>query len=278
MCENYSTLKGARYSLLLLSLEIGFRHIDPKEKYIEAKLIHTKHHQKLANIVFSSGDGEAIADLLHAWLSKSSSHTQYPQFEVCAEYLINLYLYSFSPRLRSHLIATIELLGYQQFEQGGAEGLIRLLNELQVCAGDLDSRFEWARLLLDVTKSSKGIQHLSHSYWELLVELTAYYADCLEASTYSPHTMVSLQEAKEWDKLICWISVVWMMWPPEGSGATEEDLENVILSLFHHQPGALQKLKEQMEQWGKYSWGKIPESFEQLCRQAHDKAARQAIL
>jgi len=56
--------------------------------------------------------------------------------------------------------------------------------------------------------------------------------------------MVFLQDAKEWDKLACWISVVWMIWPPEDGGATEEDLENVMLSLLHQQPGALQKVEE----------------------------------
>jgi len=98
ICENYFTLKGAK-DLLLLCLKIGFHHIDPKRRQIEANLIHTEHHQNLVNIVFSSGDGEAIADLLSAWLSMSNSHTQYPQLEVCAEHLINLDLHPFSSRL-----------------------------------------------------------------------------------------------------------------------------------------------------------------------------------
>ena len=50
---------------------------------------------------------------------------------------------------------------------------VRLLNDLQVCAKDLDHEYRlgWARLLLDTVGSSEGIQHLSHLYWELLVGL-----------------------------------------------------------------------------------------------------------
>jgi len=98
ICENYSISGGIK--VLLLSLEIGFRHINPREGWIEARLIHTEHHQKLASIVFSSGNGEAIADLLYAWISMSDSHTSYTQLKMCAEHLINLHhLYPFSSRL-----------------------------------------------------------------------------------------------------------------------------------------------------------------------------------
>ena len=275
--ENYSILKGAK-ALLFLSLEIGFRHVNPKRKQI--KLIHTEHHQKLANIVFSSGVSEAITDLLCAWTSKSSSNTPYPQLKMCAEHLIGLHLHPFSSRLRSHIIYAIRLIGYKQFEQVGVEGFIRLLNDLHVCAKDLDiGVVAWLRLLLDTIKSSEGIHHLSCSYWELLVGLIAHWSRWLRTSTYSPHIMISLQDAKEWDKLTCWIGVVWMVWPPESGRTTKEDLEHVMLSLFHQQPGALQKLEEHMEQWSKaQSSNEIPKSFEQICKQAHDKAAQQATL
>jgi len=190
ICENYSTLQGAR-NLLLLSLETGFRHTNPRN--MEAKLIHTEHHQKLASIVFSSGNGEAIADLLCAWAPKSDFSVPYPQLGICAEHLIDLhYLHPFSPRLQSHIIHAIGLIEYQQFEQIGVEEFVRLLNDLQVYAGDSPSGFGWAKILLSTIKSSEAIQHLSHSYWKLAVERVAYWLDFLETSNYSPHTMVSL--------------------------------------------------------------------------------------
>jgi len=279
ICENYSTLEGAR-NLLLLSLEIGFRCIDNPRQRIEAKLVYTEHHQKLANIVFSSEDGEAIADLLCAWTSWSDSHTSYPQLEMCAEYLICLHhLHPFSSRLRSHIIYAIELIGYQQFEQVGVEGFIQLLNDLQVCAKDLDYELKWARLLLDIIQSSEKIQQLSLSSWEFLAELAADWSYGLGARTYNPQIMISLEDAKEWDKLKCWIGVVWMVWPPESGHTTEEEFEHMLLSLFHQQPSVLQKLEEQIEQWSQaYQQNRIPKSFKQVCKQAHDKAAQQAIL
>ena len=84
----------------------------------QIKLIHTEHHQKLADIVFGSGNGKAITDLLCAWTSKGSSYTLYPQLKICAEYLTDLHhLYPFSSRLRSHIMDAIGHIGYQWFEQ-----------------------------------------------------------------------------------------------------------------------------------------------------------------
>jgi len=279
ICENYSTQYGGT-KLLLLSLEAGFRHISIEGRWMESKLIHTEHHQKLASIVFSSRDGEAIADLLCAWTSWSNSHEPYPLLGICAEYLIGLHhLYPFSSRLRSHIINAIGLIGHQQFEQVEAEEFVRLLSNLDAYAGDQFGGCGWIRLRLDAIKSSKGIQHLSHSDWKWLVGCAAYWSDELETSTYSPDTMVFLVDAKEWDKLKCWVTIVWLVWPPEGGKTTEEDLENVMFSLFHQQPGALQELEEKMEKWSKqWDWIRIPESFERICKKAHDEGAQKAIL
>ena len=279
ICENYSTLQGAE-DLLLLSLEAGFCYTNPTKRLLEARLIHTDHHQKMANIVFSNGDGEAIADLLCAWTSWGDLHESYPQLKMCAEHLICLHhLHPFSSRLRSYIIYAIELIGYQQFKKVEVEGLIVLLNDLQVCHKDLNNTQGWARFLLHTVQSSGKIQHLSLSYWELLAELTAYWSGGLEAQAYNPQIMISLQNAKEWDKLKCWVSIMWLVWPPEGGKTTEEDFENVMLSLFHQQPSILQKLEEQMEQWSnKWLWVKIPESFKQIIKQVHDKPAQQATL
>lgn len=106
------------------------------------------------------------------------------------------------------------------------------------------------------------------------MELVAYYSDELRDITYIPHIMLSLEDKQEWDKLECWITIVWMVWPPESGGTKEEDLKHVMLLLFYQQPGALQKLEEQMEKW---SW-EIPESFQQICKQAHDEVAQQVTL
>ena len=58
---------------------------------------------------------------------------------------------------------------------------------------------------------------------------------------YSPQITTLLTEAQEWNKLECWVGVVWMAWPP---GTTEEDLDRSMVLLFRQRPGALQKLEQ----------------------------------
>ena len=70
------------------------------------------------------------------------------------------------------------------------------------------------------------------------------------------------------------IGAVWMLWPPGDSGATEEDLECSMVSLFRQRPGSAQKIEEWMERWSQESSRDVPESFRRLCKQAH-KAAHQ---
>ena len=110
VCSNLPIIKHRDYPFLL-SLEIGFHHLDPKTQQVEAELTHREHHQELAIIVFRSKDGEAIADLLHAWTSISSSPDQYSLLELCVEYLIDCYnLQPFSPRLQQYTITGVELI------------------------------------------------------------------------------------------------------------------------------------------------------------------------
>ena len=143
-CRNSS----ADDQLLLLTLEIGFRNIDPGSPRIDVKLVHTEHHQNLADIVFESADDEAIADLLHAWTSTSDSHEPPPWLKTCARHLVDLRsssprhlidLWSYSPRLRRLVIRSVGLIGYGEFEQVGVEGFVQLLDDLRVGVEDMDT-------------------------------------------------------------------------------------------------------------------------------------------
>ena len=274
VCENYSCLADGK-CLLLLSLEIGFRHLNSRTSWIGAKFTHM-NHQKMAEIVLESGDTEAIADLLHAWISQIRTPRPPTFLKMCAEYLINLCsIQPFPPRLQQLIIRSITFIGYQAFEEVGVEGLIELLNGLHAGVEEIKDTMDWGSLLLDILQSSNGIQHLSHEYWELLVELAISWSPFLDHCTYNPHTMVFLEAAEEWGKLECWMGVVWMVWSPEGGRTTEKDLEHVTLSLCCKKPGAIQKFKQWMEQWRKsHYWHTIPESFHQICA----KAAQQDIL
>jgi hypothetical protein len=280
VCKNYSTLKY-RKSTLLLCLEIGFWHLDHTERQIGAKLVHTEHHQKLAEIVFGQKDAEAIADLLHAWTSYSHPHEPYPSLQICTRYLTGLgNLYQSSPRLRKCAISVIQLSAGRTPEQAGVEGFVGLLNDLQISVDDVSGSLEWLNILLDAIQGSAEPQHLSHSYWELLLEYTAYWADRLRPRrTYNPHVLVTLESSKEWNKLKYWIGVVWMLWPPEGGRTREEDLKHTMFSLSQQKPEAIQELETQMEGLSrKWTWVDIPESFQQICKQAHGDVAQQSAL
>lgn len=263
--ENYQSLEDGD-GLLLLSLEIGFRHLNPDDYRIEAKLAHTEHHQHMVNIVFESGDDEVIADLLHAWTSHSDSHKPPPSLNTCAIHLIGLR--PSSRRLRRLVIRAIGSIGYREFERIGVEGFFELLNHLHASIEDMDDNKDWATLLLDTIQHPEGIQRLSHPYWELLVELALSKPRWPEDVAWSPHIMASLERDQQWDELECWMGIIWMAWPPEGGNTTEEDLERVMRLLFCQRPGALQRLWEWMEQWSDWSNNPpnvLPESFHRTC-------------
>jgi len=267
-------------SILLVSLEIGFRHLDPQDRCIWARLTHTEHHRELVDVVFKSRNSEAIADLLHAWTTKGSFHAPpHTLLGICTGHLVGLrYLVPFSPRLRRLVIRSVELTGYEGFEGVGVERFIELLNHLHTTVEDMDWGFRWARHLLDTPQSSEGVQRLSHWYWELLVELAVSIpVRLIRATTYSPQIMTFLTEAREWSKLEYWMGTVCVAWPPEAGGITEEDLNRLLPLLFRQRPGTAQKLNRWMERWSRKYGGGVPESFQRICKQAHEAAQGGAL-
>lgn len=227
----------------------------------------------MADIVFGSQDNDEIEDLLHAWTSHNIPHELPLPLEVYARHLVGLK--PSSQRLRQLVIHAIGAIGYQVFEQVGVEGLFELLNHLNASVEHINAKEGWAVLLMDIIQSFEGIQHLPCLYWELLVELLILESQLLEGVTWSPHVMESLEGNQEWDKLECWMGIVWMVWPPEADSITEKDVQHVILSLFHQQPGAIQKLEQWIEQWGKSNGKVVPKSFQQGCEQVHIEVAQQ---
>ena len=86
----------------------------------------------------------------------------------------------------------------------------------------------------------------------------------------------SLIDTQEWDKLECWIRIVWLSSGSLGVvGVTEEDLESSMLSLFRQRPGAAQELQKWMEEWSQRRGRDIPESFQRILTQAHEAVERQ---
>jgi hypothetical protein len=277
ICENHQRLRDWK-ELVLLSLEIGFRHLDLQSRP-DPRLRHTEHHQKLVDVVFESRNSEAIADLLHAWIAADRSNQ--PPHTILSTYsghLPSLHnLVPFSPRLRRVVIRSVRLIGYQGFEGVGVERFIELLNYLHLTAEDIRWETTWIDLLLETIRGPGGVLHLSHWCWELLVGLVVSRAR-QERGTFGnacgPRIMTLLIEAQEWSKLECWMGTAWVMWPPGVGGMTEEGFDCSMLLLFRQRPGAAQKL----EQWIKQSSQgmnrerseRILESFYRVCRHAHE--------
>ena len=257
-------------SLLLLSLEVGFRHLDPQDSLI-FDLAHTRHHQEFANTVFKSDQSEAVADLLCALSLVSTSHQlAHPLANISPMYIIDLHnrvTLPFSPRLRQLFISSIEFIGFKRFEEVGAEGFVELLNGLSIGVADVKHGSTWTSILLETIQSPEGVGNLAVPSWELMVELTTANSWILEDTTYSPYVTASLLKAEEWDKLECWMGVVWMVWPPM-AGIVGEDLKCAMASLFHQRPHAVRNLTQWMERWSKECEEDVPEAFPRMCEQA----------
>ena len=289
--ENHQRLDNWE-SLLLTSLEVGFRHLDPQDRWISARLTHTEHHRGLVDVVFKSKDSEAIADLLHAWTTEGDFHLPADALlGICTGNLVGLHnLVPFSSRLRRLVICSVEVIGYKGFEEVGVERFVELLNHLHVGVDDTDDKHRWMQLLTDTIRSPEGARHLADHSWRLLVEIVIPEQKRQEEwawrwwrelgqewgrewmrgpkwrPAYSPHVMGSLLEGQEWDKLEYWLGVVWMLWPPETDETTER-LESAMVALFQHRPTTVQKLAQWMERWNKSCGEDIPKLFRRICEE-----------
>ena len=266
-------------NLLLVCLELGFRHLDAQRQgsRTDIRLTHTEHHRGLVDVVFKSQEGEAIADLLHAWTTDHDLPDQAGEMVgICTGNLAALHnLGPFSPRLRRAAIRFVEKARYKRLEGARVEKLIELLEHLQVTVKEMAYERNWVLLLSSVVLSPEGTRRLSHWYWELLVELAVLDrwglefedADALEIAK-------SLIGTQEWDKLECWIGAVWMSF--ESASITGEDLEHSTLLLFRQRPTAAQRLEQWMERWSQqHHWKRIPESFQRILTRAHEAVQRQ---
>jgi len=263
--ESLADWKG----LLLACLEIGFRHLDPKDQATAYRLTHTDRHPEMADVVFGSQNSEAVADLLHAWIIGDSLEATR---DIWIERLICLHnSVPFSPRLRRLVIRSAELIDCEGFEAVGLERFLGLLDLLHVTVEDMEKPLRWLGHLLYTLKTLNGAQHLSHWYWELLAELVISLPPWwIGWVRYNPHIVTFLAEAQEWSKLECCMGIVCILRPPEANGITEEDLGRSISLLFRKRPGAFEKLKQWMEQWSQKNNESIPESFQRICEQAQE--------
>ena len=279
ICENHQSLEGWQ-DLLLLSLEIGFRHFDPLDPYLPANITHTEHHRAMVDVVFESRRTEAIADLLHAWTTRGDSFgPARGLLGICTGHLVGLHnLVSFSQRLRGLMICSVELIGYEGFEGVGVERFAEMLDHLYVTVEDMDERNRWAILLLKTLQSPEGTRCLSHWYWKLLAELAIVESQSLRGViAYRPQIMTSLIEAQEWSKLECWIATACALWPLGPRWIIEEDLGRSMELLFRQLPGAAWNLEQWMEQWSQIHGAGTPWPLQRIWEQAREVVQQDAL-
>ena len=279
ICESRSSEDRER--LLLDSLELGFRHLDSQRHSLaNLDITHTEHHQGLIDVVFKSKNSEVIADLLCAWTVRSNGlEPAHTLLGICTGLLIDLHnLVPFSPRLRQLVIRSVGIVGHKVFEEVGVERFAEWLNYLRIDIEDVDPGrwLSWLSLLLDTVISPKGFRYLSDQYWELLVELAIKSPSSEGYAAYGSQLIASLLGAQEWDKLECWIGVVWVRFPPKTEGETK-DLKCAMISVFRHRPGAAQKFaqlkgrrKKARAHWRLESERRDMEDFERAWEQVRE--------
>ena len=173
----------------------------------------------------------------------------------------------FSPRMQKVFISCVERIDFGTLEEAKKEKFVEVLNHLCVGIEDLGDGRKWITPLLKIIKSPNGAHKLSISSCELLTDLAIWDPWTFE-DTYSPGVTASLLEAEEWDKLGCWVCVAWIAQARSPDDITE-DLKHATAMLFHHRPGAVQKLMQWMKKWSEQWQGEeIPESLHQIHQQA----------
>jgi hypothetical protein len=135
-------------------------------------ITHTEHHRGLVDVVFKSQKSEVIADLLHAWTTGSIPMNRHAHYSA----LCRAPRWSSQPGSILLKVAaarhTLRRAHRLQGIRGGRGGEVHWIAEPSPChSRGYGQLAPMGKLLLDTLQTSEGAQHLSHWYWELLVEL-----------------------------------------------------------------------------------------------------------
>lgn len=253
--------------IFLLPLEIGLRHLDPSKplEWQEEDTVdphHIKYSKELLKMVFTSGDYQAIADLLQALTIKSRGLDSYTVLRRCTSHIVSLDKSEISSlqRLRRLVIRSVEVTGYEEFKGAEPGRFIELLNHLRVSTKDVDSPHEWVSMLVKTIQTPEEIPPLDLHVWQFLHSITTLEGRQLWFE-YKPEVMSSLRDAGEWGKLECWLVFVWNLRFSIGGGDIQTgELENSTRSLFQHGHGA--RLRQRVVEWSGVTGVPLPASFE----------------
>lgn len=258
-------LTRQEYEILLSkTLKIGFRLVDcDRQDRPALQLDHASHHE-IIEMAFSSGDDETIADAVCIWLADSAgmplgSFAQYFTERVeRAE--------PFSPRLREASLRAIERIWGNE-QRDPAPEIIRLLDRLNVNAGDIIYTGVWVALLVSAIRSAAGHESLSSHYWRLLGKLVLDVGNLasLDPSPCDIGVMRSLEQAEDWGKLENWMVIMW--WLPRGQDVSVGDVEQVTLLLLLERPSSLPRFEDLCK--GDRIWER--QALQRTCDRAREK-------
>ena len=220
----------------------------------------------MVELVFKRGDYETVADALCLWLSVEDNDRCTQFLGLCVELLAELAQADkeFPPRLKKAIIRAIHLIDF--IERVGVERFTLLLVRLKVTINDvLDERDHWISLLSRIIASKEGREQLPPQYWDLLVKLVRGSSGELP-SLYDEAVLHSLVEKEEWEKLVCWLGVVWSMRPPCTDGLPVETIAKATALLLKHDPTAAKRLKELVMDSVQGSFGRMHrDTFKEVC-------------
>ena len=224
---------------LFMILEVGFRLVIPSRGQPNPRLYHTPYRNWVFKSIFSSGDDEAIADGVCAWIVDSN----HMPAGTCVDYLAKRVEEDppFSPRLRRMGIRLIEHMWYHESGVSKPE-TIRLLNRLDVGLDDMQNELVWITLLVEVMCSPAGLEALSVHYWHLLEGLPPAR---ILSNAQAMELMRSLEEVGDWEKLEILMTTAWRYDGYEHRGPTEEleHLKQVTLRYLLQRPSVLPRFE-----------------------------------
>jgi hypothetical protein len=230
--------------LLFLSLKIGFRKTIPIDCRLKgAPLVHTRHHERMIDLVFVNEDVELIADALCAWTTEKP----FPSLASCVPHLVGLADrgVDFSSRLQRTVMHTIWSMKNEEWERAGLAGLARVLDRISVEPDEVRDGNGWKSVLKAVVHSPEGRKHLSIRYWHLL-ETLARSGDWEVMCDSCVGVMRSLEETQEWEKLEAWACVVWLS-PSSLHPVPIDEVLAATLALFQQRSSAITRLEGSSE-------------------------------
>jgi len=223
--------------LLFMTLEIGFRLADASRDRPHLHLNHTSHHDQIFEAVFSCDDDGVIADAVGVWIVGEKTPAG-----LCARYFTKRVARAipFSSRLRQAAIRALERNWRTELATSISD-TVCLLNCLDVDVDDVQNRFQWIWLLVEIIRSLTGFESLSSHYWCLLGELTSKAIAHGRLGPRDEEVMKSLEGVENWEKLEAWMAVVWGFLVYDFMPELVEDIGRVTLKLTSQRPSALQK-------------------------------------